>query len=163
MAKQLLNYGRPASGTVTFRECDNGRYEDRLEITLEDERLHQRFVIVRPLRAIIGNREDHALLKPKAPFVPRKRTAREPETEILEGVLPPSLKAIPYVVKLAFADIPKNLSTSLSTGSLSEVIGRVRRIFLPKAWDSSSYGRHFKNLLWVEEFRMECVNPIQNF
>lgn len=155
----VLTFGRSVTGQVKFREANNGHYEDRLEIIFEDERLGQRFIIVRPVRAIIGNKEDHELLKPVAPFIPRKRIARDPETEILEGVLPPTLKAIPYVVKLAQSEIPKNLSLSLSTGSgsLSDVIGRVRRIFLPKSWDSNSYGRHFKNLLWVEEYRMECV------
>ena len=152
-----MTYGRPVIGQVKFRDINNGRYEDRLEIVFEDERLRQRFIIVRPLRVIVGNRRDHELLKPKAPFVPRKRTTREPETEVIEGVLPPSLKAIPYVVKLCFADIPKDLSVSLSTGSLAEVTARVRRVFLPQSWDSNTYARHFKNLLWVEEYRMEYV------
>lgn len=157
LTNQLLTYGSPASGLIKFCDSDSGRYEDRLEVTLEDERLQQRFVIVRPLRAIIGDREDHALLKPKAPFVPRELAAREPETEVFKGVLPPSLKAIPYVVTLPWAEIPRNLAASLWTGSLSEVIGRVRRGFLPPTWDSHTYGRHFKSLLWVEEYRMECV------
>jgi helicase MOV-10 len=143
------------TGQAEFRQSHNGRYEDRVEIIFEDAKLGQRFVIVRPLRAIVGSQADHDLLRPKAPFVPRKRTAREPEKEILPGVLPPALNAIPYVVKLSLADIPKNLSETLSTGSSSDVIGRVRRIFLPRAWDHTTYGRHFKNLIWIEEHRME--------
>jgi helicase MOV-10 len=112
---------------------------------------------VRPVRAIVGSQADHDLLRPKAPFVPRKRTTRKPVTEVLPGISPPALNAIPYVVKLSLADIPKNLSQTLSTGSLSDVVGRVRRIFLPKAWDSATYGRHFKNLIWIEEYQMEYV------
>ena len=75
--------------------------------------------------------------------------------EVFEGVAPPALNAIRYVVKLPPSDIPKNLSVVLSTGSTSDVIGRVRRMFVPNTWDSSTYGRHFKYLIWIEEYRME--------
>jgi helicase MOV-10 len=126
-----------------------------MEIIFEDQKLGQQFAIVRPVRVIVGRKEDHELLRPTAPFVPRKRTAREPETEIFEGVPPPALKAIKYVVALDKAEIPKNLSDALSTGSTSDVVGRVRRMFLPQAWGSSTYGRHFKYLIWIEEYRME--------
>jgi helicase MOV-10 len=153
--RTTLTCGRPRTGKVDFRQNHNGRYEDRIEIIFEDEALGQQFVIVRPLQAIVGSQADHDMLRPKAPFVPRKRTARKPETEILPGILPPALKAIPYVVKLAHAHIPKNLSETLSTGSVSDVVGRVRRIFLPKVWDSATYSRHFKNLIWIEEHQME--------
>ncbi|KAF7971347.1 hypothetical protein HWV62_21363 [Athelia sp. TMB] len=152
----LIDYKLTASGRGNSPEVDYGRYEDRIEIFFEDSSLnYQRFVIVRPLKAIVGNKQDYELLKARAPFVPRKRVAREPETEILEGVLPPTLKAVPYVVALCRADIPKALAVSLSTGPMHEVVSRVRRVFLPRIWDSSTYGRHFKNLLWVEEYRME--------
>jgi len=140
---------------VNFRQSHNGRYEDRVEIIFEDEGLGQQFVIVRPVRAIVGSQADHDLLRPKAPFVPRKRTARKPETEVLPGIPPPALNTIPYVVKLSLAAIPKNLSQTLSTGSSSDVVGRVRRIFLPKTWDSTTYSRHFKYLIWIEEHQME--------
>jgi helicase MOV-10 len=143
------------TGRVEFRQSYNGRYEDRVEIIFEDEKLGQQFVIVRPLRAVVGSQADHDLLKPKTPFVPRKRTARKPEQEVLPGILPPALNAIPYTVKLSKADIPNNLAETLSSGSSSEVIDRVRRIFLPKRWDSATYARHFKNLIWIEEHRME--------
>lgn len=156
-ANTTLTYGRPVTGKAEFRQSHNGRYEDRVEIIFEDEQLDRQFVIVRPLRAIVGSQADHDLLRPTAPFVPRKRRTREPETEVLPGVLPPALKAIPYVVKLPQAGIPKNLSETLSTGSSTDIIGRVRRIFLPKTWDCTTYSRHFKNLIWIEEYRMESV------
>jgi helicase MOV-10 len=148
-------YGRPVTGRIQFKQNHNGCYEDRVEIVFEDEKLSQRFVIVRPVRAIVGSKADHELLRPTAPFVPRKRTAREPATEIVEGVRPPALKAIRYVVILAKSEIPKNLSIVLSMRSTSDVVERVRRMFIPATWDSSTYSRHFKYLIWVEEYRME--------
>lgn len=151
----MLVHRRPTVGQIRFQEVHNGRYDDRLELIFEDEALNQRFVIVRPLRAIVGNKADYELLKPRAPFVPRKRVTREVETDVLPGILPPALNAIPYAVKLAKSPIPKNLSDVLSTGSPRDATQRVRRMFLPGAWDSSTYGRHFKHLIWAEELRME--------
>jgi helicase MOV-10 len=140
---------------VKFNQRHRGRYEDRVDIILEDVSIRQRFVITRSLRVTVGNKEDHELLKPRAPYVPRKRTRREPETEILPGVEPASLRAIPWVVPLPHADIPKNLSSILSQGSFTQVIGTVRRVLLPQALSSATYNRHFQSLLWIEEHRME--------
>ena len=152
---RTITFGKPLLFKVTLRQKHIGRCEDRLEIVFEDVQLRKRFVIARALRAIVGSKADHELLKPKAPYVPRNRTTRQPETQVVEGVLPPSLKAIPYVVSLPHANIPGPLSSALSTSSSSDIISRIRRVFLPLVLDSETYGRHFKNLLWIEEFRME--------
>ena len=153
-------YRRPLTCQITFRSPHSGRFEDRVEILFEDQALSQRFVIVRPIKGIVGNNADHELLRPTAPYVPRKRTNRTPETNVLPGPPPPALEAIKYVVKLGKAEIPKQLATALSSGSNADIIGRVRRMFLPEIWDVSSYGRHFKHLIWVEEHRMEWVVSI---
>ena len=152
-----LIYGRPLTGQVVFRTPHSGRYEDRVEILFEDQALLQRFVIVRPIKVIVGDKADHELLRPTAPYVPRKRTDRAPEINVLLGPTPPALEAIKYVVKLGKAEIPKRLATALSSGSNADILGQVRRMFLPGTWDLSSYGRHFKYLIWVEEYKMEWV------
>lgn len=126
-----------------------------MELVFEDVRLKTRFVIARTLRIIVGSQEDHDSLKPKSPYVPRKQTVRQPETSIIEGVAPPALKAIPYVDQLPIAEIPKPLAVTLSTGKVSEIIGRIRQTYLPSNFASSTYARHFKYLLWIEEHRME--------
>ncbi|KAH7924362.1 RNA helicase [Leucogyrophana mollusca] len=150
-----LFYGRPIAATISVRLPHAGRAEDRLEILFEDIILKQRFVIVRPVTVIIGSRADYELLKPKAPFVPRRRTARQPENDVVPGIKPPSSMAIPYVVTLLKALPPTDLVAVLSEQSTSEAIGHVQRVFLPKTLDTTTYARHFKALLWVEEFRME--------
>lgn len=152
---RTLTYARAITFEITVRQEHIGRYEDRLEIIFEDMQLKKQFIITRTLEVTIGSKADHDLLKPIAPYKPRKRTNRQPEIEVVEGVLPPSLKAVPYVVPLPHAQIPDGLSNSLSTGSTSEIIGRIRRVHLPHTLDSETYGRHFKALLWIEEFRME--------
>jgi helicase MOV-10 len=123
----------------------------------EDAKLRKRFLISRPLQAVIGNKADHELLKPKAPYQPRTRTLRQPETEVVPGVPPPAQDAIPWTVQLPLAKIPQALASTLLTGSFSEVLGGVRKSFMPKTFDSQTYGRHFQSVLWVEEHRMEYV------
>ncbi|KAJ7676472.1 P-loop containing nucleoside triphosphate hydrolase protein [Mycena rosella] len=150
-----IGYNSTYAFTVTLRQAYNGREENRLEILFEDVQLKTRFIIARILRVNVGNRADHELLRPLAPYVPRKRTARQPEAKIVEGVLPPSLKAIPYIVPLPEAPIPHNLAAALSTGSTTSIVADVRRLYLPPVLDSKSYARHFKHLLWIEEFRMD--------
>jgi helicase MOV-10 len=152
-----ITFATPIPLTVSFNLPYGGRYEDRLELVFEDIQLRKRFLISRSLRAIVGSKVDHELLKPKAQYVPRTRLTRQPETNVIEGILPPALNAIPWKVALPHANIPQQVSSILSKGSLADVIKHVRNVLLPKAFNSDNYARHFKNLLWIEEFRMECV------
>ncbi|KAJ7096057.1 RNA helicase [Mycena epipterygia] len=152
---RVISYNTTYSFAVTLRQEYNGRAENRLEILFEDLQLKKRFIIARTLRVIVGNRADHDLLRPIAPYIPRKRTARQPETNVVEGVLPPSLKAVPYIGSLPKAPIPSGLAAALSTGSTTSIVTNLRRLYLPPIFDSDTYARHFKHLLWIEEFRME--------
>ncbi|KAJ6572162.1 P-loop containing nucleoside triphosphate hydrolase protein [Mycena capillaripes] len=152
---RTIGYNAAYSFTVRLRQDHNGRAEDRLEILFEDVQLRKRFIIARILRVTVGNRSDHESLRPIAPYVPRKRTARQPETNIVEGILPPSLKAVPYVGSLPQAPIPSHLASTLATGNTVNIVANVRRLYLPPVLDSSTYARHFKHLIWIEEFRME--------
>jgi helicase MOV-10 len=150
--------GKPIKLKVTFRQSDVGRYEDRVELLFKDLQLNKHFLISRTLRAIVGNKADHQLLQPKAPYVPRERLARQPEVTVVEGVAPPSLKGVPYVFKLPKALIPKSLLSALgTTRSSSEGVKRMKDVFLPSTLNGETYARHFKHLLWIEEFQMECV------
>jgi hypothetical protein len=144
---------------VTFRQSHVGRYEDRAEFLFDDIQLQKKFLISRTLRAIIGSKADHQLLRPSAPYVRRERVARQPEVTVVEGVKPASLKAIPYAFKLPIATIPKPLlSTLSSTRSSSEGVTRIKNVFLPSSLNSDTYARHFKHLLWIEEYQMECAS-----
>lgn len=108
--------------------------------------------------AIVGDRNAHEELKARAPYVPRVRNKnREPETKIVEGEAPPSLNAIPYATRLPKAQIPNHLLSTLNVSSRSsrENVESIKNGFLPRIFSSESYGRHFKNLVWVEEHQME--------
>ncbi|KAJ7034547.1 P-loop containing nucleoside triphosphate hydrolase protein [Mycena alexandri] len=152
---RTIAYNANYSFNVTMRQDYNGRAEDRLEILFEDVQLRKRFTIVRILLVVVGDRDDHNAFGPLLPYTPRKRTARQPETNVEPGVLPPATNAVPYVVPLPKAPIPDGLASALSTGTTKSIVANVRRLYLPAVLDSTSYPRHFKHLLWIEEFRME--------
>ncbi|KAH9943568.1 P-loop containing nucleoside triphosphate hydrolase protein [Amylocystis lapponica] len=151
----VLVHGQPIGVKVEFRQAHLGRYEDRIELVFDDTARHQRFVIVRSVKGTVGSNVDHELLKPKAPYVPRQRTERDTEAEVVRGVRPPALDAIPYTGTLPRASIPQNISLALSNGSTFRVVRQFRDTFLPSRLDGATYGRHFKALLWAEEYRME--------
>ncbi|KAF6757614.1 RNA helicase [Ephemerocybe angulata] len=155
----------PATVTFKFKERFIGRYDDRLELTFKDAQLNKIFIISRPVGAIIGSEVDHEALKPISPYIdPRLRSggraARAPVSKVIEGVAPPSANAVNYVLPLPRAAMPKHLLDLLSVaeqgGSLKQLIGDVRKIFMPNVLNSATYARHFKCLLWAEEFRTEA-------
>ncbi|TFK49292.1 P-loop containing nucleoside triphosphate hydrolase protein [Heliocybe sulcata] len=150
-----LVYGRDYAVPITLRSSNSGHHDDRVEITFEDTQLNQQFVIVRFMRVIVGNKADYDRLKPTMAYTPRVRSKREPEIEVVPGEAPPALDAMPYVVKLSHAHIPKNILSVLATGSTQDKAKNLRRTVLPTSLDVASYSRHFKTLLWVEEKRSE--------
>ena len=89
----------------------------------------------------------------------RLRKSRKLIIEVVEGVKPPALNAIPYVGRLPKAKIPSRLQSLLSSSqSTKDLSAQVRKIFMPKVFDSNTYYRHFKHLLWIEEYKMESVS-----
>ncbi|KAA1476103.1 P-loop containing nucleoside triphosphate hydrolase protein [Dentipellis sp. KUC8613] len=141
--------------TVTFRQPAVliGRYEDKLEITFQDES-HGRFTIVRSVRAIVGNREDYEALKPSAPYVPRHKGPKRAEKRIVEGIPPPSLNAVEWVRKLPEAEIPKQLLSILAMKSVDDIVNELKHNVIRGDLSPELYGLYFKTLLWVEEHRM---------
>jgi helicase MOV-10 len=142
---------------VSFTSSFRGRYQDRLEFVFEDRTIDQRFVIVRNVHGIAGERAAYESLQPTAPYIPRKWTLRTREVDVVKGVRPPALSAIPWVIPLPEAAIPKTLSEAVASGALRDILERLRWSFLPALFNSQTYDRHWKYLLWVEEIRMEYV------
>jgi helicase MOV-10 len=142
---------------VGFKQPFVGRYQDRLELLFEDTKLKKKFIITRSLKAIVGNKGEHEALKPKTPYIPRSTSSkRSPILEVIEGIKPPAASIIPYVGRLPRANIPAPLEKVLtSKDSVAKVTARIKSAFMPKAFNSVSHGQHFKNLLWIEEFRAE--------
>lgn len=146
----------PIKLVITLRQSHIGRYEDRLELTFRDTQLRKTFVITRTLKAIIGSRADHEALRPRAPYVPRPRSARYDIKDIVGGVQPPALKAIRYVGSLPKAVIPPRLKALLSgSEGKKAVLKNLNDLFIPKDFNSKTYSNRFKYFLWIEEAKME--------
>jgi helicase MOV-10 len=157
---QILRSSQQLTITTVFTSPFRGRFQDRIELVFEDQSLNQRFVIIRLVKAISGDRADHELLQPRAPYVPRQRTLRDPEIEVIPGIKAPSLGVIPWVIPLPEAPIPHGISNAVATGTTKEIVSRLEKSFLPNVLTSETYGRHFKTLLWVEEYRTEYVHCV---
>ncbi|KAG0706249.1 P-loop containing nucleoside triphosphate hydrolase protein [Suillus ampliporus] len=151
---RALTRRRPPAIELRLSTPHSGRMDDYLEIVFEDTALSVPFVITRVLKAIVGSQADHELLKPIAPFKPRQSRV-QPETEVVPGVPPPSNNIIPYVKKLPKAKPTNALLAALSETPSKNALDHIRRDFLPNVFNSSTYSRHFKILLWAEEDRME--------
>jgi helicase MOV-10 len=157
MQSKKLVFGRGTKVHLSFHHELFGIYEDRLELIFEDIKLRQRFLIARSVRAVVAGPGYNDLL-PKAPFIPRKRTSRNRTTNIEPGEAPPALGTIRYVVRLPDAPIPEYIAKMLSNGgSLSSIFSQFRTSILPRKLQDTTYGRHFKALLWAEEHRSEYV------
>ncbi|KAJ7598461.1 P-loop containing nucleoside triphosphate hydrolase protein [Mycena floridula] len=152
---RIFTSNSPLRFTLRAQQDYIGRSSDRLDLIFEDQQLQSRFLISRSLHIIVGSKAEHESLKPTAPYKPRKRSARPAETEVVEGVAPPSLKAIPYVTALPKSPIPKRLAAILSTGTVADALRQIREVFLPSHLNSGTYASYFKYLLWIEEQRME--------
>ena len=80
---------------------------------------------------------------------------RSPILEVVKGIKAPATSAIPYVGRLPKSFIPANLEKILSAkDSVSRMTTRAKS-FMPQVLNSKSHGEYFKNLLWIEEFRVE--------
>jgi len=156
--ERKITVAKPLSILLNLKEIHIGRYEDRVEFVFEDSQLKKKFIITRTLKVVVGNKTEHEALMPKAPYVPQVRTTRKPIREVIGGEKPPSLNAIPYIGKLPKATIPSHLASLLSgTQSTSKTVAQTRNMFMPAVLNTETYGRHFKTLVWVEEYKMECV------
>ena len=138
---QNLTSRNPIQLAIAFKQLHIGRYEDRLELVFEDTQLKKRFFITRTLKAIVGNKAEHEALQSKAPYVPRTRLTRNviAEKDVVEGVKPPALNAIRYVVLLPKAKIPTHMHNLLAgSETTAKVTATVRKVFMPQVFNSET-------------------------
>jgi len=145
---------------ISFSQKYLGRFEDRLELSFEDTQLRQKFLITRSLKVVVGDQQDYKNLMPTAPYVPRAKQVSRPIVEVVDGERPPALNAIPYVVNLPPAKIPKPLEALLESDepkSLKDTISDIQNGFIIGPLRNSTYTNHFRNLIWIEEYQMRYV------
>ena len=150
---RTINRGQTLHIVVSFRQEQRGRYQGRLEITVQNAS-QRSFLIIRELRAIVGNAADHDLLKAVAPYVHRRPSRWRHDTPVVAGMRPPALDAVRWVKKPEQSYIPSNLSDILKLGSTRKAIAAIRGGFLPPTLSSETHDRFFRALLWIEEYRL---------
>ena len=148
-----MDRGQSLQIAVTFRHTQRGRYQGRLEITLRNAS-QRTFLVIRELRAVVGNAADHDLLKAVAPYVHRRPSRWRHDTTIVAGMRPPALDAVRWVKKLDQSYIPSSLSDILKVGSTRKAIAAIRSSVLPPTLTSETHDRFFRALLWIEEYRL---------
>ncbi|PPQ72286.1 hypothetical protein CVT24_004675 [Panaeolus cyanescens] len=160
LSSRRISYYNPIEMTISFQQRFVGRYQDRIEMIFEDATFNKRFVITKPLRAIVGDQDLHTELAPKQAYKPRQAVLRPPVRDVIPGIKPPAQTSIKYVAPLPKAEIPQYLKNILDgpEKSSAKIADRIRKIVLPDRLGVDSYGRFFKLLLWIEEFKMEYVN-----
>ncbi|KAG8870410.1 hypothetical protein FRB97_009799 [Tulasnella sp. 331] len=147
---------------ITFDPQGNiGHYDDRLELVFADPVTLYRFVIARPIQAIVGVKADHEALKPTAPYVRPAPRPREPELQIVEGIQPPALARIVWKVMLPFADIPAYVWSALGQPSMADTLRRIQNTLLPSLLQPTTYAKHWKVLLWLDE--IQATKDIQTY
>lgn len=128
-----------------------GRFVDHLELSFTNIIQQQTFLITRSLRAAVGVLADHELLRPAAPYTrPAPRAPAPKRREFLRGPKPSSRLTIPYISRLP--DYPFDPACSVS-GSLRQRIQAIQQL-LPSQLDGTTYARHWRTLLHVEEAQM---------
>lgn len=92
-----------------------------------------------------------------APYVRPRPRPREPELEVVEGVRPPALARIVWTVTLPYADIPAYIWSAANESSIADTVAKVQNTYLPRVLQPTTYAKHWKVLLWLEEMQATYV------
>jgi helicase MOV-10 len=79
----MVAHGVKSHITIKFRQKNRGRYGSRAQILFEDLVSKEKFMIVRPVLAIVGSKNDHETLKPVTPYQPSRRHFRDIKNIVL--------------------------------------------------------------------------------
>ncbi|KAF9486245.1 RNA helicase [Pholiota conissans] len=149
----VIQKGMTRDVSVVMHPSDAGRFEDTLELVFFDIDLRQTFIITRAIEATVGSREDHELLRPKAPYARRKIVKFNPVGSVVPSSRPPAWTKTVWVDRLLGYDIPKSLLSALSIPGKG-ISSAVKR-FMPTVFNEKTYGSWFQVLLHIEEERVK--------
>ncbi|KIM42180.1 hypothetical protein M413DRAFT_70670 [Hebeloma cylindrosporum] len=139
---KMIQKGTTRQVSVVLHPSDQGRYEDMLELVFWHSEKRTTFVITRTVEATIGSREDHELLKPKAPYQRRKFVKFRPVGEIVPSLRPPAWTRATWVDKLPSFNPPgKLIDAAYGPRSLQtkQALANVKK-FMPDVFNEKSYG-----------------------
>ena len=135
---------------VRFEPSYQGRYEDTLELTFLDLSRGERFVITRPVLAVVGSKDDYELLKPTAPYVRPKTSRHDKPKKVVEVNRPNVWSHTRWSVNLPEFHAPHDLIDAAFGRNPSAAI----QPFIP-TFDLEHYGQFWQALVWIEEEKMQ--------
>lgn len=134
--------------SVKFIPIYAGRHEDILELAFLNLDSQQRFTIIRALSATVGSEEDQEELKPKAPYAKRKFVPMRLDGPVISPLRPPTWSETKWRVALPLYNPPKGLIKAAYGKNGHNIVSRN---FMPAVLEQKTHGKHFQNLIWIEE------------
>lgn len=130
-----------------------GIYESFLELHFFQLNFGQ-YVIVRPIKAIVGNAKAIQDFGPTSPYVPKSKNIMERPSVVIPSIREIERGGIPWKIKLPKFEIPAFICTAL-TGSIKEQISAARQILMPFKLDIKNYTKYFSTILYIEGIQHE--------
>ncbi|KAJ7056200.1 RNA helicase [Mycena amicta] len=140
---------------IRFTPTIDGEFSDVLELVFLNVKTRERFLITRKVRAVVGSKEDHELLKPKSEYTRQPRPApMEFKGPIIRGLRPPTWGPNTWTSKLLDYEPPAGLVKAAFETPHGRDVARGVKKFLPAAFDVNTYAKFFQVLLYIEDYQM---------
>lgn len=153
---KFVSHGRPCAVRVTFHPSYVGRFQDILELEFHDLKTSTRFTIVRRVSATVGSASVHTLLAARGRYVRLPFAPRLPDPRAIPTARPPTWTKVRWAVRMGEYPIPEAMDELFKKPPRRSLIGEIRSRFMPNAFGSATYGKHFQALLHLEEIQQSA-------
>ena len=131
---------------ICFKPKNVGVYKCVVRMTFKSS-IQKTFLITRYLRAKSGDPEIEKILKPVAPYQPKKKiNNKQRPREIIDPPKENGKNGPNPFKKISFYDIPRDVETLISTGEL-------REMFEKPELNLDTYTAFWKHVVWASEFQ----------
>jgi helicase MOV-10 len=134
-----------------------GHYSTHVELSFEDPTQDRYFIILRSIKAVLGNQAEYEAIRPTAQYEGRQRRRHEniSDSQVVPGERPAEFSRHPYATRLKQYRIPIDLEDSLNNGpqDLDTVMKRLPAKYSSTILDKKTYISILKTQLWVEEYK----------
>lgn len=131
-----------------------GCFEDTLELLFQSIDQSSKFVITRSVEGTVGSKEDHDLLRAKAPYHRQKVVKFDPMGPIVAGARPPVWTKTTWAQKLDMFFPSPDLVEAAALEKPKHALAAVKKL-MPARFDINTYSDWFQKCLHLEEERMK--------
>jgi helicase MOV-10 len=134
-----------------------GHFSTYVEFSFEDPVQDRYFIILRSIKAVLGNQAEYDAIRPTAQYEGRQRRRHEniSDSQVVPGERPADLSRHPYGTKLKQYQIPIDLEDALNNGpqDLDAVMKRLPAKYNSTVLNKKTHISILKTQLWVEEYK----------